>query len=117
MKFTLIAAAFVGSTQAWWGDGHILVAKIAQDFLEKNSPATLATVLDVLKPLKANDAGYTKYEDKHPFVECANMADKIKHMGGDYQSGWHFIDSPLVDQKGKTIKDYTKFIPDALNVT
>lgn len=111
MKFAAIAA-LIGSTQAWWGPGHLLVARIAQDILEKESPETLSNVLTILHELKVQDPGYTKGEDKHPFVECATMADDIKHMGGAYQSNWHFVDTPYVDTPGKTIKDYPNFVPD-----
>jgi len=31
----LALAALIGSSQAWWGTGHLLVARIAQDILEK----------------------------------------------------------------------------------
>jgi len=117
MKYLALASAFVGTTQAWWGQGHLLVARIAQDILEKTSPESLDKVLDLLKPLKSNDAGYTKGEDKHPIVECATMADNIKYRGGGYQSNWHFVDTPYVDTAGKTIADYPEFKPDVFNVT
>lgn len=74
-------------------------------------------MLDILKPLKANDPGYTAAENKHPFVECSTMADNIKFRGGAYQSGWHFVDAPYVDTPNKTIEDYPNFKPDTLNVT
>ena len=116
MKYIAIASAIVGTTQAWWGQGHLLVARIAQDIMEKTSPETLDAVLDLLKPLKANDAGYTKAEDKHPFVECAVMADNIKYRGGGYQSNWHFVDTPFLDDK-QSLADYPLFKPDVFNVT
>jgi hypothetical protein len=62
MKFFALAA-LLGTSQAWWGPGHLLVARIAQDILEKESPATLEQVLSILKALKSNDPGYTKGED------------------------------------------------------
>lgn len=48
-------------------------------------------------------------------VECVTFADDIKYKGGGYQSGWHFIDTPYLDQGG-SIDDYN-FTPDAHNVT
>lgn len=33
-------------------------------------------------------------------------------MGGAYQAGWHFVDTPYVDDAGKTIKDFPDFTPD-----
>jgi len=111
MKFFAFAA-LLGSTQAWWGPGHLLVARIAQDIMEKEDPAAFEKVLTILHALKINDPGYTEGEDKHPFVECATMADDIKYKGGGYQSGWHYVDTPYVDTPGKTIKDYPTFVPD-----
>ena len=116
MKFFALAA-LLGSTQAWWGPGHLLVARIAQDILEKESPATLDQVLSILAPLKTQDPGYTKWENLHPFVECATMADGIKSMGGSYQSTWHYVDTPYVDTPGKTIDDYPNFVPDVYDNT
>lgn len=34
----------------------------------------------------------------HPFVECATFADDIKYNGGAWQSDFHFVDVPYVDQ-------------------
>lgn len=65
-----------------------------------------------MQALKVNDPGYTEGEDKHPFVECATMADDIKFRGGAYQSGWHYVDTPFVDEAGKTIADFPEFVPD-----
>jgi len=48
-------------------------------------------------------------------VECTTFADDIKFKGGAYQSGWHFIDTPFLDEGGK-ISDYN-FTMDAHNVT
>jgi hypothetical protein len=48
-------------------------------------------------------------------VECAVFADKIKAMGGSYQSPWHFIDTPYLDEGG-SLPDFN-FTADAHNVT
>jgi hypothetical protein len=50
-------------------------------------------------------------------VECATFADKIKYRGGAYQSGWHFIDQPYLDDPGTTIKDFPDFQADDHDVT
>jgi hypothetical protein len=49
-------------------------------------------------------------------VECVTFADDIKYKGGSYQSSWHFIDQPYLDDGG-TEADYPEFIPDTHNVT
>lgn len=48
-------------------------------------------------------------------VECVTFADDIKYKGGGYQSGWHFIDTPFLDEGGD-ISDYD-FTFDTHNVT
>lgn len=49
-------------------------------------------------------------------VECVTFADDIKYKGGSYQSNWHFIDTPYLDDGGD-ISDYPGFIPDTHNAT
>jgi len=61
------------------------------------------------------DAKLTKDEGKHVFVECATFADSFKYNGGFYQKGWHFIDTPYLDEGGK-ISDYD-FTYDTHNIT
>lgn len=110
MKFTnslfIIGAAQLGEASAWWDNGHLLVARIAQDILAAQNPTVLAQVEDILGVLAKSDPSYTQYEKDHRFVECATFADKIKYRGGSYQSGWHFIDQPYIDDAGKTIADF-----------
>lgn len=50
----------------------------------------------------------THLEGQYPFVECATFADEIKAKGGSWQSGWHFIDTPNLDEGG-SISDYPGF--------
>jgi hypothetical protein len=44
-------------------------------------------------------------------VECATFADEIKPKSGGFQSGWHFVDLPYLDQ-GCTLKEYPGFVLD-----
>ena len=115
MKFAVIAAALAGTTNAWFGTGHLLVARIAENILNEKAPEQLEKVKTVLSTLETTDASLTKHEKNHPFVECATFADDFKYNGGYYQKGWHFIDQPYLDEGGK-ISDYS-FVPDAHNVT
>jgi hypothetical protein len=94
---TAVFSAMIGATNAWWGTGHLLVARIANNLLEKQSPSTLSNVESLLKVLELSDPTYTKDEGNHPFVECTTFADDIKNKGGAYQSGWHFVDQPYLD--------------------
>jgi len=117
MKFITILAIFVSATNAWWGTGHLLVARIAETLLEKNDPDTFKAVLEMLTELKKTHPAWTENEDKHPFTECATYADDLKGHGadGNYQRGWHFIDEPYLDEGGK-ISDF-KFKFDTHNIT
>ena len=120
MKFTnsllIIGAAQVGEASAWWDNGHLLVARIASDILTAKNPAVLAKAEEILAVLTKSDPSYVEYEKNYPFVECATFADKIKYRGGAYQSGWHFIDQPYLDEGG-SISDYPDFVADVHDVT
>jgi len=87
MKFStsllIIAAAQVGEASAWWDNGHLIVARIANDILT-NHPEVYAKVNTALAVLTKADPSYVEYEGKYPFVECATFADKIKHRGGSW---------------------------------
>ena len=49
-------------------------------------------------------------EDKHPFVECVTLADEIKRAAspcwGGYQSQWHFVNIPYLDDPGSKLSDF-----------
>ena len=57
----------------------------------------------------------TSLEGDYPFVECSTFADEIKAKGGSYQSGWHFIDTPFLDEGG-SVDDFPGFVFDDQNV-
>ena len=57
----------------------------------------------------------TPHEGSYPFVECATFADEIKAKGGRFQSGWHFVDNPYLDE-GDKIEDYPQFKFDELTI-
>lgn len=115
MKFASLVL-LVGSASAWWDNGHLITARIAEDILRAQNPEVLTKVESILAVLKKSDPSYTEFEGKHPFVECATFADKIKHRGGSYQSGWHFIDQPYLDDAGTTIADFPDFQQDTHDV-
>ena len=115
MKFALIASVLAGTTNAWFGTGHLLVARIARNILVQQAPEQLAQVESILSILEGADHKLTKDEGKHAFVECAPWADSFKYNGGYYQKGWHFIDQPYLDEGG-TLADYD-FTLDKHNIT
>ena len=78
--------------------------------MKKDSPDTLQKAETILKDYTGNSN-----EDKYPFVECATFADYLKDNGGAFQTEWHFIDSPYLDEGGN-ISDYD-FTFDKHNIT
>lgn len=71
----------MGQANAWWGNGHLLVARVAQELLDQQ---TVDQVEEILSVLKKSDPSWTKSEGDHAFVECVTFADDIKRMGGAY---------------------------------
>ena len=112
MKFTTSIILFVGVNQvnAWWGKGHLLVARMGYDLLAKENPAALEKANELLSVYTKNSN-----EKSYPFVECATYGDDIKGKGGAFQAGWHFVDTPFLDEGGK-ISDFP-FKKDAHNNT
>jgi hypothetical protein len=70
---------------------------------------------DLLKVYADADPKMTNLEGDYPFVECATFADEIKAKGGSWQSGWHFIDTPYLDEGG-SLSDYPGFKFDEKNI-
>jgi hypothetical protein len=48
MKFIAIVAALVGNTNAWFDTGHLLVARIGYEILQKESAAKLQRAESIL---------------------------------------------------------------------
>jgi hypothetical protein len=105
------------SAQAWWDKGHLIAARIAYDILEAETPAALEganSLLDILK--QDGDIKALRNEDKYPFVECAPFSDVIKAQGLAFQSNWHFVDTPYLDED-KDISKYDLKEDGYMNVT
>jgi len=103
-----LCALLFTSAQAWWGTGHMLVARIAYDKLQKENPSLVTRANSVLSYLSS----FTTLEKSYPFVECATFADEIKSKGWDDQSDWHFVDNPFMDD------GYSTYVaPNLFNVT
>jgi hypothetical protein len=78
---------------------------MAYDLLQEKSPASLSKANDVLAVLHEADPDLTYKEGNYTFVECVTLADDIKYHGGGWQSSWHFVDTPYLDEGG-SIDDY-----------
>jgi len=57
----------------------------------------------------------TVLERDHPFTECATFADEIKNKNMTWQSAWHFVNTPYLDQGGN-VNDYPGFVFEKDNV-
>ena len=109
LKTILLTTATVLSTaNAWWDEAHLITAKIAYDILLEEDPAALDAANTVLAQLKkdGSDIPALSKEKNYPFVECAPFADTIKGQGYSFQSDWHFVNNPYLDED-PNINDYT----------
>lgn len=84
------------------------MARVAYDHLTKEAPHALKIANDMLAVYSGSNSESTHLEKDYPFVECATFADEIKAHGGSYQSDWHFIDTPYLDE-GDSIDDYPEY--------
>lgn len=71
-------------------------------------------MLNELQYLKDAEPSLTEDERDHPMTECATFADNIKGEGYSFQSGWHFIDQPYLNEGG-SLDDYS-FVMDTYDV-
>lgn len=106
-QLLLLASSLLGTTSAWWNNGHMLTARIAYDYLQENNPEVLAAAEKKLQPMTY----LNEHEQNHTFVEAATFADDIKIKGMNDQSPWHFIDQPFFDNFTKKVD------PEKFNVT
>ena len=80
----LVALLAVHPAHAWWDEGHMVVAQIAQNHL---TPRALARA-DALVPLGA-DARNNK------LVTAACWPDDLKEDGVHFYDDWHYMDTPI----------------------
>jgi hypothetical protein len=93
VTFGLFVALLLGSAAAWHGNGHYLVAHIAQTYLIQNNQEALNWALKLLEPYK-DMCG----EDLYPFVESATWSDKIKDQNWHIFDNHHFISNFWFDK-------------------
>lgn len=113
----LVCAAQVSQILAWNSETHLMIARKAQDILQKTNPSALQKSEELLR--KFTDYSSKNHEDKYPFVECVTWPDDIKRIGGGWQSAWHFDDQPIFGDKTPhsqlqietTLKNITTVMP------
>ena len=116
-KTVVLATAALSSVSAWKASGHLLVARIAYDKLQKDGDqSTIDKVEVILKTLQKDFPTWTVKEGEHSFVEGVTFADDIKYKGGGFQSSWHFNNEPYLDEGGSE-KDFPKFHRPPHNIT
>ena len=81
------------AARCWHGNGHYLVAYIAQAYLLKTNPEALKWATDLLAPF-TEQCG----ESLYPFVEAATWADKIKDQGWHLFETHHYVPNAWFDQ-------------------
>jgi hypothetical protein len=76
--FAISSLIGVQTAYGWWNQGHMIVAKIAEDELQENHPEAFDKAIELLKLVK------TRKEKTHHFTESATFADVYnKKMYGD----------------------------------
>lgn len=86
MTAALSAAALLGNqVEAFWGKGHLIVARRAEAILNDQSVSgAIKLALTELDTLNKNHPGMITSEKDHPFTECATFADEIKETWGNW---------------------------------
>jgi S1/P1 Nuclease len=92
MLFLLISFAL--SSYAWWCNGHMTVAMVAQLDLISRYPEVFETCQGLLAPLN----GKLTHDKANTFVETACWADDIKEFSFEEFNSVHFIDRPYNPQ-------------------
>ena len=105
------AGLMAAQANAFWNKSHMLVAREAQSLLETDHPDVFAAALNELVALQQSRPDLVQERD-HPFTECAPFADHVKGMGFIFQSDWHFINLPYLDEPGTTLDDFNFTQPD-----
>jgi hypothetical protein len=90
----LIFYLLVQSAQAWWCNGHMTVAMVAQLDLQANHPEIYSTAQEILAPM----SGALTHGVANTFVESACWPDVIKQYNFNEFTNAHFIDRPYNPQ-------------------
>lgn len=90
------------------------MANIAQNLLEERAPDSLAAANKLLTYLPPVDPDLCTHEDQHAFVESATFADDNKYHGEMWQSDFHFVTNPWVEEGSPSDYDLT---PSTRNLT
>jgi len=92
------------------------VSRIAYEKLQKENPQALAKATSLLQYASNKNPSLNSAEGQYPFVESSTFADTIKFRGGSWQSDWHFVDTPFLDQGGD-VSQYPNYVFNPENIT
>ena len=84
----------------------MILARSAEQILSEEAPEVLDKALADLDLLPKNHPEMIEHERDHRFTECATYADDIKPTWGGFQTSWHFINLPYLDEDGSKIDDF-----------
>jgi hypothetical protein len=75
------------------------VSGIAERVLDEKAPSALTAANKLLTYYADYDTeGKTEHEGDHAFVETATFADDVKYHGEAWQSDFHFVTQPYVEE-------------------
>ena len=92
------------------------MSRIAYEKLQKENPQALAKATSLLQYASNKNPSLNSAEGQYPFVESSTFADTIKFRGGSWQSDWHFVDTPFLDQGGD-VSQYPNYVFNPENIT
>ena len=93
------AVTLVPGANAWWDTGTIIIAKIAEDILDKEAPKVKIEVEQWMSETFRHVALQTKIdyvEKSHKFLTSVILADKLSDRmpGMTFEETWHYVRFP-----------------------
>ena len=101
MRALVALVLLVTPALCFWSTGHMIIAKIAQNEL-MNSNSNLFDLVDREVKILSQ---WSKEKD-HAFVESATWADDNKGVAWMAFNGWHFVDTPIMEEGWSGETDY-----------
>ena len=87
VSVVLLLFLLCGTGFCWWDLGHMLVSKIAEEKLKKESQQAYDNFNELVKAFENLTDGKS-----NSFVEAAVWADDIKQYKANYFDDYHFTD-------------------------
>ncbi|CDW80553.1 s1 p1 nuclease [Stylonychia lemnae] len=117
---------YICGVSAWMSEGHLignnlkfqsyLVSRIAYEKLIKKNPNAFAKASELLSYGSKMNPSFKVSEGDYPFVESSIYADIINFQDGQWQTSWHYVNTPLLE-KGSDISQFPEFQFKPENIT